>query len=133
MAVSYHQARDIISSLYAGECTTSPEGYENGEYWNVPVDTPPDLAPTDDATRLISKQTGQITVFHTFPFDEEGQSNLSWINAMTPVYDDTADPEYLDLLKRYQAENGEGYFADNPVHGLSEQQIKNDIAKALAA
>ncbi|MBT1173574.1 hypothetical protein JS528_09525 [Bifidobacterium sp. MA2] len=132
MTVSYRQARDIMAGIYAGECTTSPEGYENANYWKVPTDAPPDLEQADDCTRLISKETGEITPFHTFPFDEEGQSNLSWINAMTPVYDDTADPEYLDLLKRYQAEYGEGYFDDNPVHGLTETQIKANITTALA-
>lgn len=132
MAVSYHQARDIMAGTYAGECTTSPEGYENANYWKVPTDAPPDLEQADDCTRLISKKTGEIEAFHTFPFDEEGQANLSWINAMTPVYDATADPEYISLLKRYQDEYGEGYFDDNPVHGLTEQQIKTNITAALA-
>lgn len=132
MAVSYHQARDIMAGLYAGECTTSPEGYENAEYWRVPVDSPPDLCIADDCVRLISKETGDIEAFHAFPFSAEGQANLSWINAMTPVYDDTTDPEYIDLLKRYRTEYGGGYFDDNPVHGLTDAQIKADIAAALA-
>lgn len=131
MASSYGQAREIMAGLYPGVCTTSPEGYENDQYWYVPVGTPPDAGLDDDCARLISKDTGEITPVHTSPFDDEGRSNIAWLNAMIPVYDNTADPEYLALLKRYRAEYGEGYFDDNNVYGLTEAQIKADIATSL--
>lgn len=131
MAVSYHQAREIMAGIYAGECITSPEGYENEQYWAVPVDSPPAMGIDDDCTRLIAKNTGEIIKIYSFPFDDEGQRNIKWLNAMTPVYDNADDSEYLSLLRRYRAKYGEGYFDDNPVYGLTEKQIKANIAAAL--